>query len=196
VDEVPIAGRDEAENTFKEFLSLYDAPAFVRRARRLELTLEELLDRCRAQRERWLGMVRLRVGIVRALAGNWNLLWPLLASPEQVRQLELLHEELQPKLRVTILATTSQYKLRHALKQLAESIEAFNHRWQAFLPLVDLAAVNEARNAYNRYYVLEKECALRSSRVAREGFVRQTPFTLADLQARLPLLPVPELAPC
>jgi hypothetical protein len=195
VDEVPIASRDDAENTFKEFLSLYDAPAFVRRARRVEMSLEELLDHCHAQRERWLGMVRLRVGILRALAGDWNVLWPLLSSQEQVRELQLLHDELKPKLRVPVVATTSQYHLQQALEALRVSIESFNRRWQRFLLQVDLSGVNEARDAYNRYYVLEKECAFRCSRVAREGFVRQEPFTLADLQARLPFLPVPELAP-
>jgi hypothetical protein len=50
------------------------------------------------------------------------------------------------------------------------------------------------RDGYNRYYLLEKECALRSARVAREGFVRLAPLTLDDIRKMLPLLPVPTLA--
>jgi hypothetical protein len=54
--------------------------------------------------------------------------------------------------------------------------------------------VNEARDGYNRYYVLEKECAIRSALLARRGFCRLEPFTLEQLAALVPELPVPRLA--
>ena len=83
--------------------------------------------------------------------------------------------------------------LRQALTELTESIERFNGRWREFLTQVDLTAVNEARDGYNRYYLLEKECALRSPNLARQGFRRLAPLTPADVAELLPLLPVPQL---
>jgi hypothetical protein len=41
--------------------------------------------------------------------------------------------------------------------------------------------------------VLEKECAVRSARIARQGFVPLEPLTIDDVSAQLPLLPVPRL---
>ena len=59
---------------------------------------------------------------------------------------------------------------------------------------MDLSAVNELRKGYNRYYVLEKECAVRSARIARQGFAPLPPLTTGDLVAQFPLLPVPRRA--
>ncbi len=81
-----------------------------------------------------------------------------------------------------------------ALRELNESLESFNRRWRAFLEGVNLAHVNELREGYNRYYVLEKECALRSPFLARQGFVRMPPATVADIAALLPPLPIPRLS--
>ena len=67
----------------------------------------------------------------------------------------------------------------------------FNRRWRQFLDAVDLRPINELRDGYNRYYVLEKEFAVRSARVARHGFVPLAPLTAAALFELLPLLPVP-----
>jgi hypothetical protein len=62
-----------------------------------------------------------------------------------------------------------------------------------FLANVDLTAVNELREGYNRYYVLEKECAVRSARIARQGFTPLPPLTHDELMSQFPLLPVPRL---
>ena len=58
---------------------------------------------------------------------------------------------------------------------------------------VDLEPVNRLRDGYNRYYVLEKECALRSTRTAQDQFVPLPPATTADLFDRFPLLRVPNI---
>jgi hypothetical protein len=105
--------------------------------------------------------------------------------------LERLWGELKPELQVRIEPTTVEKKLRRALGVLASDIEAFNRRWTAYLPTVDFAAVNQQRADYNRYYVLEKECAVRSLMVARHGFQPLAPLTTADLFEALPILPVP-----
>jgi hypothetical protein len=90
--------------------------------------------------------------------------------------------------------TNSPRALRRAVVVLQTSIRRFNRRWSAFLAELDLAPLNKQRDDYNRYYVLEKECALRSPRLAREGFRELRPLTLDDLAAQFPPLPVFRLA--
>jgi len=81
--------------------------------------------------------------------------------------------------------------LRKALRELVESIEHFNRRWLPYLQTVDATAVNELRERYNQFYLLEKECAFRSARLAGHGFRRLKPITLETLAGLLPPLPVP-----
>jgi hypothetical protein len=194
VDEVTIPSRDDSQNAYKEFIAIYGAPAFVRRAREVEDALAQLLQRCRRQRDEWLLMVRLNLGILRGMAGEWSALRPVVASDDDLTILDRLHQELKPVLRSTVDVTSSQRRLRNVLREVCESLESFNRRWHAWVPTLDLTRVNELREGYNRYYLLEKECALRSARVAREGFVRLEPLTLDDVRTLLPLLPLPTLA--
>jgi hypothetical protein len=118
---------------------------------------------------------------------------PHLAGDEEVGVLEALEEALQPRLRAPVEPARSARAVRRALRELVASLERFNRRWREFLPTVDLGRVNELREGYNRYYLLEKECALRSPALARQGFRPLPPLTLADLEALLPPLPVPQL---
>jgi hypothetical protein len=193
VDETPIAGNPD-QNLAREVMGLAGGPAFARRARQVEDALEALVARYRGQREEWLPMVRLNLGRVFALAGDPEALRPLLASAAHWEQLCALHAELQPRLRLVVEPTTSKRALRRALAELRESVERFNDRWRSYLTAVDLSAVNELRDGYNRYYVMEKEAVVRSPRIARQGFVPLEPLTRAELAAALPLLPVPEPA--
>jgi len=191
VDAVPL--RNDEHRIMQRFLGQYDAPAFIRRARRVQEALDLVLARCRRQRDEWLMMPRLRLGMLRALAGDWSRLQPWLADEDQLVLLQNLEKELTPRLRVTIEPTSSKRRLQRALISLQESLEIFNSRWLDFLPTVDLTPVNEAREGYNRYYLLEKECAVRSPRLARMGFQRLNPMTLEELQTILPSLPAPRL---
>jgi hypothetical protein len=190
MEEVPIPGGDRFRSQIE---AGYDGPAYVRRGRQVQQAFDDLLHRGRRQRDKWLPMVRLRLALLHALAGDWERLRPLLAHGEQLEDLQRLHAELQPRLRSQVDRTSSVRALRGALRELRESIEYFNRRWLAFLPTLDLARVNELRDGYNRYYLLEKEMAVRSPRIARQGFVRLEPLTMQDLLAALPPLPVPEL---
>lgn len=193
MDEVSIPSRDDSHNSFKELLAIYGAPAFVRRAREVEEALEQLLQRCQRQREEWLLMVRMYLATLKGLAGDWSALRPFVAADEDLAILERLHQELKPALRAPVERTSSPRRLRRALRELCASLESFNRRWQAWIPALDLAHVNKVRDGYNRYYLVEKECALRSARLAREGFVRLAPLTLDELLLLVPLLPVPVL---
>jgi hypothetical protein len=169
---------------------LFDAPAYIRRARNVEQALQHLLDRAHAVRREWLGMTRMRVGILRALAGEWSALRPWLAD-DQLRLLESLHDELSPSLRLPPQPTRSRRVLRRAFLELVESIERFNARWVEYVRKIDLTVVNELREGYNRYYLIEKSCAVKSDAVARLGYEPLEPLDLAELQRLLPPLPVP-----
>src|SRR5262245_54795914 len=148
---------------------LFDAPAFVRRARNVEAALEYLLGRARVVREEWLAMTRMRVGVLHALAGEWSALRPWLAGDDQVPVLEQLREALSPKLRLPPERTRSPRALRGALREVLESLQRFNARWMKYQLEIDVAVVNELREGYNRYYLLEKSCAIRNEAVVRAG---------------------------
>lgn len=189
MEEIPILSSEDPQNLVKEFSAQYDAPAYIRRARQVHQAYEALLDRCRKQREEWLGMVRTRLGLLRALAGDWLRLDPLLRDVNVLRR---LHDELEPRLRARIEPTRAERALRRAATALLESIERFNRRWPEYLMTVELGEVNRLRDGYNRYFLLEKECAVRSYRLAAQGYQKLEMLTPGHLLEALPLLPVPE----
>ena len=190
MDEVPLVGREE-NDLFKRFISQYDGPAYVRRARRVEDAFRALVDHCEEKRRTMLEIARVRLGMLRALAGDWDTLSGVVMDAPDLKVLRRLEAALEPALRIPPPPTRSQRILRRALCELIESLERFNRRWRQFLDAVDLRPINELRDGYNRYYVLEKEFAVRSARVARHGFVPLAPLTAAALFELLPLLPVP-----
>jgi hypothetical protein len=188
MDEGTILSSDREQKIFNQVIALHGAPAFVRRAQSVLYAWEGLLERCRRQRSEWLDITRMHLGMLRALAGSWQALEPLLADAAAVEVLTALEHELQPALRQPVTPTASTWKLRGALLVLVECLEHFNARWRAYLQSVDLAEVNRLREDYNRYYVFEKECVVRSAAIAREGFQRLPPATLEDLAAEFPCL--------
>jgi hypothetical protein len=194
MDEVPIAALGTDDKTAKALLGAYGGPAYVRRARRMEEAIRQMIERCERQRQEWLDMVRLRLGVLGKLAGEWSVLAPLL-EPGEVEALATLHEKLRPELTLTIQPSTSHRRLRQALEELRHSIFRFNRRWAAFLQQIDLATINDLIDGYNRYYVFEKECVVGSPRVARQGFVPRPAMTTANLHEMLPPLPVPKIKP-
>jgi hypothetical protein len=176
MDEACIPGRDD--HIFKHFVARYDVPAYVRRAWRVHEAFEDLVSRCRKKREEWLTMVRVYAKAVLGLAGD--------GATEELRDLATMLDLPQPCPGIA----GSKRRLGRALRELNESIVRFNERWRRYLDKVDLSAVNRLRSDYNRYYVLEKECALRSARLARLGFQPLVPVTVAELYALIPALPV------
>jgi hypothetical protein len=193
MESVPFSGESEGHE-FQQLLAMFDAPAFIRRARGVHDAFSHLLARCRPQRDEWLKMPRLLLGRLHALAGDWPALRLLLADDEQLAVLESLRLDLTPKLRVPPPPTMSEKLLDRTLRELVRSLERFNARWQLYLEQVDCRVINELREGYNRYYVLEKACALRSDRLARVGFEPMSPLNVDELAGHLPLLPVPKLA--
>ena len=192
MDETPIIGGQE-QNLIHEVIALAGARRIYGGRGRWRRLSRTCCSSCRQQREEWLPLVRLNLGRLFALAGDWPALRPLLGSEEHLEQLRQLHVELEPRLRLVIEPTTSARRCG-ALAELRQSIERFNDRWQAFLPTIDLTTINELREGYNRYYLIEKEAVVNSPGVARQGFQPLELLTHADLAEVLPLLPVPEPA--
>jgi hypothetical protein len=190
VSDIPIPSREDGRQAFNEVLAHYDGPAYMRRARRVQGSYDQLLDECRRQRDEWLALVRIRLGRLRALAGAWDALLPHLADDGQLRLLEGLWADLNPHLRAPVAVNASPGALRKALCELNASIERFNGRWLAFVRGLDLTALNAERADYNRY-LLEKECAVRSPYIARAGYKPLEPLTADDVLAVLPVLPAP-----
>jgi hypothetical protein len=176
--EFAAAGRDDSNGLVRYLAGRYDVPAYVRRARRVQEALDLLVQRCLHRRDEWLDMVRLRLKMFVALAG-----------PEEVEKVRPLANHLGTSLPSLVPPTPSRRRLRRAGRELAESLDRFNRRWTSYLEQVDLAEVNRLRAAYNRYYLVEKECALRSPRLARHGFQPLNALTHADLIELLPALP-------
>src|SRR5947209_2343044 len=181
------AGADE-RRLANYLLGRFAAPAYARRARQVEDAYADLLDACRRQRDEWLEPVRWLLGELRDAAGSWPGLRPVLADDDQVRVLEQLAALTNLPDRPPA-APGPRWRQRRRLAELGQSLERFNRRWAQFLGQVDLSAVNALRDGYNRFYVLEKECAVHSAVVARQGFRPLAPLSAADLAAQLPPLP-------
>jgi hypothetical protein len=180
-----------AELRDDEMLLAFDAPAFVRRSMQVEAAWEALLAVCRRERERLLEMPRMRLARFWALSQLRQAESLQLSKTDDLAYLEELRRAWQPRLRCAVKPAPSKSDVARALAELSQSFLRFNRRWLAFVGELDLRPVNQLRDGYNRYYLLEKECALRSARLAREGFVPLPPVSTDDLLERFPLLRVP-----
>lgn len=189
--ELAIPSRTDNFDNFRQVLIGHGGPAFLRRAANVNGAYDHLLDNCRRHRDESLSMVRLRLATLLALAGNWDSLGSHIPEQDTLESLKQLHAQLNPQLRCPVQPTQSPKALARALADLVESMEAFNRRWLDFLRSMDLSAINKLRDDYNRYYVLEKECAVRVASVARKGFRPLEPLNSEHLLALLPILPVP-----
>jgi hypothetical protein len=182
---------NEDTRIFQQVTAQFDAPAFVRRARSVEVAWERLVFFCQGKRDDLLTIPRLRLAVLLASGGDWEKVGALLAAPAEADGLQELFMRWRPKLRVQVERTESTRVLKRALYQLCESFERFNRKWHRFVSGVDLGEINRLRTDYNRFYVLEKECSVRSAAIAREGFRPLPPLTTCDLFVEFPLLPVP-----
>jgi hypothetical protein len=159
--------------------------------KQVEIAWEGLQAVCRRERERLLEMPRMRLGRFVMLRESWSKDLQICRVDDQA-YLEGLHQEWKPRLRSVVKPARTEAAVVQALADLARSFARFNRRWLAYLGELDLQPINQLRDGYNRFYVLEKECALRSARLAREGFVPLAPVRVEDLLERFPVLRVPE----
>jgi hypothetical protein len=173
----------------RQLLGLFDAPAFVRRARELEYGIECLHARCRRERAELLEMVHLRLRQWAAAVtspDDWSAsftapidqLWPLTGAARPVWSAE-----------------PAPLRGQRALaRSLVASLNRFNHRWSHFISELNLEFINHMIDCYNQYYVFEKECCLGSVRIAARHFEPKMRYGATRLLNEFPTLPVPELA--
>jgi hypothetical protein len=184
-DSTPILSTD---NNLKELLGLFDVPAFARRGLELEYSVNRVHKRCRLKRNELLEMVRLRLRQwSQAATGpdEWSSvftapldsLW-LLAVPEEAPW--------------AVVAATARHR-RMVARDLISSVQRFNHRWLTYLHTLNLDPTNQTIDLFNSYYLLEKECVMRSARLAARNFTPVPRFSVESLAKEYPLLPVPEL---
>jgi hypothetical protein len=189
MEESPSTLGGDIETEIKEMMGLFDAPAFARRGLELDEILRRVDLRCREARAERLDMVCIRLRQwTRVATGpeDWpsvftatiELLWPLSgAEPPE------WSTAAAPRARRLAVA-----------RDLIASVERFNRRWTEFVQSLKLDPANGVIDHYNRYYVLEKECVMGSSRLAARFFTPIAPLTPERLLRDHPLLPVPELA--
>jgi len=185
-------GQTDEDRIFQQMVSAFDTPAYIRRAKTVEAAWEQLLERCRRQREEWLKFPKLRLAMVFALVGNGEALHEYFGSSD-ADALAALRDEWQSRLRIPVSPAQSPQEVQRALHQLQSAFERFNARWEKFVHELDLTDINRLRDGYNRFYVLEKECAVRSAKVARAGFQPMPIVTARDLQDAFPALPAVRL---
>src|SRR5262249_27565768 len=121
MEEEIILARDETNEAFKRFLSHYDAPAYIRRARGVQSALDQLLEYGRGRRAEWLEFVRIRIAMLHAQAGDWDNLLPFLADKDQLDILRYHLAASASPLRAPLEPTTSPRVLRRELRELHES---------------------------------------------------------------------------
>ena len=189
----PLLAPDEDQKRFASLISCFDAPASIRRGRAVEAAVEMVHAQCQRQRDEWLRIPRLHLGQLQALAGTWDRVAPFLVVPQDTERLREVHDELAPKLRFGLAATNSDRILRRHLHMTLETLDRFNRRFEAFVSKLDLSGVNQQITDYNRHYVFEKECIVRSQRIARHGFVALAPMTAQRILEKFPLLPTPRM---
>jgi hypothetical protein len=194
VTDISIRGYRDENYLSQRLLGHSDVPAFIKRARRTQETWECLLAHCRRQYAEYLKAVRIQLLSVEEIATDWSDIAAHLRNADDVETLRSLHNSLEIEPLWACNGTVNPRRLRQALLALRAGIERFNRCWKSFLERVDLRTVNEARLAYNRYYVFEKECAVRSPRVATQGFKPVALLTVEELSATLPYLRMLEMA--
>ena len=182
---------DDGFQFFQAAIAAHDAPAFMRRAREMEFAWDYLREKLREQRQTFLEFPKLRLATLTALIGPEQSALPKVCHPDDFAYLKQLMREWSPKLRIPIRPTTTERPVTRALMELRDSFERFNRRWTKLVTEIDLSRINLLRENYNRYYVLEKECAIWSSDIAVNGFTPISPATHDELFAEFPLLRIP-----
>jgi hypothetical protein len=179
---------DDGERLKLQLLAQYGAPAYIRRARQTELAYDDLLECCRAQRREFQRGIRRVLAVllspdVLTKVARWQ-------RQDAVRWLHRLRCALEPPTLAPNFSGAAR-SIRALWRELLGSVDRFNSRFTAFLEQIDLAELNRLRDGYNRYFLIEKECAIGSERMEGTSFRSLTPVTREELRRLFPPLPVP-----
>lgn len=184
---------DDEQQVFQQIAGAFDTPAYIRRALDTESAWTSLVERAQRKRTKQLEMPGLRVARLVALTSG-TILLEHIVSTEDANNLLQLHHEWKPELKRAIEPATGDSEVRKELSRLVDSFERFNAKWQRYVDKLDFDYVNSLRDSYNKYYVLEKECALQSFRTASMGFQPLPLVSAKDVFDLMPLLNVPSPA--
>jgi hypothetical protein len=179
----------DIETEIKEMMGLFDAPAFARRGMEVDEVLRRIDARCRQARDERLDMVRVRLRQWSRVAigpDDWASVFTTTIEP-----LWPLSEAEPPEWSAT---PAPRHRRLAVARDLIAAVDRFNRRWLEFLGSINVGPVNGVIDHYNRYYVLEKECVMGSSRLAARFFSPMPLLTTDRLLRDHPLLPVPLLA--
>jgi hypothetical protein len=175
---------DDERKLLMQVVAQYEAPAYIRRARQVELAYEAIIEHCRRQRTEWLAGVRLHLKALDAAASEEDLRTRF--GDATMAAIERLRREIGMDRQAVEF---QRFRTLHSKQRfLRESVRRFNRRWSAFLEQCDLSEVNRLRDGYNRYYILEKECAVGSVRLATMTYRRLEPMTHDELHNLSPPL--------
>jgi hypothetical protein len=177
----------------KRVLGTFDVPAYVKRGLRLEADESALLGRCASLRDKKLLRIRLAVLACWQAVERVEDLSPHCAGPADYEYLLQLAGLVEPERRPLTMRPISVRRIGRRLEQLVAECRRFNQVWQHVIESVDLGPINTMIADYNKFGLLERECAMRSARLAAHGFQARRPWTRADLHQHFSLLPVPRL---
>jgi hypothetical protein len=184
----------QTDQLTQRLLGRFDVPAYVRRGLRVAQRRAALTAHCRKKRLELLYHVRWRADQVRHAVSRPEEFERHVPLPTERDQWRALWDVLEISGDRAGGAAVSPRRLRRMLRETHESLTRFNRVWQQYIGQLDLTPLNRELEAYNRYYLLEKECALRSARLARQGYRPFSPISTDDLLDQFPLLSVPPLA--
>ena len=174
-------------------LGQFDAPAFIRRAKSVEMDTETLFYKCKKHRESWLHQPQRLFHSIKSRVGgtppDWQKLQKWCKNPEQIAYLRTLDPFLEPALRFPPKPTRWFWGISPEIETLRTQIKAFNKAWLVWVRELDLSEINNARNGYNKWYLLEKECSILSRAVANQGFEPLPLLDTHDILAWFPLIP-------
>jgi hypothetical protein len=180
--------RSDVDLAINKVLGIFDVPAFARRGQELEQTLQRLELRCQSKRYQMLDMARMRLrqwARVSTGPSDWMSIFA-----ESIEPFWALCEAEPPRWALT---AGSQRSRRAVAGDLIASIGKFNQHWDEYVAALNLEPTNFVIDQYNRYYVLEKECMMGSSRLAARHFTPATKVTREQIARNYPALPVPRL---
>src|SRR5262245_28965774 len=98
-------------------MAQYGPPAYIRRANQVQEAFDQLVGRCRRQRDEWLHGIRLRLKLLHAETGSWTALRPCLVGEEQIATLAELARAVGLDLPPTGTETSTGRRARPALAE-------------------------------------------------------------------------------
>ena len=166
--EIVLGRSTDWDDLTQRLIGLFDQPAYMRRALRVEDAIRGLEQRLFKQREQQLEFVRRPLRIWRALSQR---------DPAIAERLNENNRQVLDTLLTTVLTDNRPLagslwlpRPRKVLTEIHHAVERFNERWGQLLDVVDVSPINQRIDEYNEHYLLEKECAFRSPRAAARGF--------------------------